>query len=679
MSFIAQDIGGILIALPAIFLITLAPGRFFADILAVQVLREASGGIERAGFCLLVGASAMPVLLDLAGHFGPNAMLATAIVLAIPGLRKPQGWFQTADQKRAFMWLIAALALWTIFAIALLVDWRDGDGLHRSMQSADHVKHAAATWAIAQSGTPPYNPTFYEPGAKSAYYYFFYNLTATAELLTQPLGVAARQAAWAGVIFAGVLLAALAHLIYRRAGFENLFRAAPAKSLMPWLLTLLATTGLDILPVVLIGGLMFHTWISDYEFWDTQVTSWLNSVLWVPHHVTGLAAAWMGFMALAGQPASGGFRWRPAVLAGLAFASCAGLSIYVAFGAALTALAFVVFLALQKRGADIVLWCVAGAIAGLVAAPWIVSLVSGRPVGAGEAPLAFEIRAAPILDLFVETEPLRSIGRLLTLPLAYAVAFGVYLLGAIVFWRRAGARGLAGDVAKLLVISAGVSFLVGTFLRSTVLLNDLGWRIMLFAQMSSLIWTLAAVRGGLFHETKTEEPPPLLAGLWLCIALGFCADIYGVIQMRRYVEESPVEIAMAPDERAAWDWMAANLPADAIVEENPDRPRAFGYGPYGHFRTAVADHYNGILFGSSKPAIERRIREVRPLFFDTDMSADTAAVIATGASISVVVIRSADPVFVDRNAWPWAINAIYANAHMRVIRIVPKAFAETRP
>ena len=38
---------------------------------------------------------------------------------------------------------------------------------------------------------------------------------------------------------------------------------------------------------------MFHTWITDYEWWDTQVTSWLNSVIWVPHHVTGLAAAMM--------------------------------------------------------------------------------------------------------------------------------------------------------------------------------------------------------------------------------------------------------------------------------------------------------------------------------------------------------------------------------------------------
>ena len=680
MSFILQDCLGVLIATPIFLAMVALSGRLIAGVLCFPGFAQTRGTVRRAGLSLLVGAAALPVLLDLAGHAGPRAMAALALVLSLGGLFAALR-SRAADTGDGREMALAATIIvgWTLFCIVMLVDWPEGDGLRRSMQSADHVKHAAATWAIAQSGSPPYNPTFFEPGAKAAYYYFFYNLTATVELLGAPLGVVARQAAWAGVVFAGVALTALSHLVYTRSGAEAALGKPPEKPLMTWLLTLLTTTGLDILPVVLIGGLVYHVWIVDFEFWDTQVTSWLNSVLWVPHHITGLAAAWIGFLAIVG--ARGGWRDRagPVVLAGLAFASCAGVSIYVAFGAALIAGGFAIWLIIERRWADFWSWKASGVVAVLAALPWLVSLVTGRPVGAGEAPIAFEIRALPVLDVLLVAEPARSIGRLIAAPFAYAIEFGVYLLGSVLFWKKAGRRGLEGDVARLLAISVCVSLLVGTFLRSTVLLNDLGWRIMLFAQLATLVWCLAALRGGLFHVAPPPGKRPMATWLWTCLLLGFAADIYGVVQMRRYTEETAAEVAMAPDERAAWAWMSANLPASTIVEENPDRPRAFGYGLYGHFRASVADHYNGILFGSTKAAIEARINDLKPLFTNPDLTREDAMAIATRASIDVVVLRATDPIFRAPAAWPSPTDVLFSNEGVRVIGIEKKAFAEATP
>ena len=671
MTFILHDCVGVLVATPTLALILVLPGFLFAEILAFPGFRDTARGLERLATALLVGAASTPVLLDLAGHAGPTAMAALALFLSAAGavVAFRRGRFAGLFDNRGPLFFAVCL-VWFLVATALLVDWPDGEGLRRSMQSADHVKHAAATWAIAQSGAPPYNPTFFDPAVKSAYYYFFYNLTATAMLIAAPFGVVARQAAWAGVILSGPILFATAWLVYTRSSLDRLFTEKSERRLFPWLLTLLATTGLDMIPVALVGGLMFHTWITDYEWWDTQVTSWLNSVIWVPHHVTGLAAAWVGFLSLSGAERGA----RSPALAGLAFASCAGLSIYLGFGAALTAAGFLIWLALEKRWSDIARWCAAGAIAALVAAPWLMSLIAGRLTG-GDPPVAFEIRAVPIFDIFVAAEPWRSLGRLLTLPIAYAIEFGVYLLGSIAFWRRAGARGLDGDVAKLLVVGCAVSFLVGTFLRSTVLLNDLGWRIMLFAQMASLVWTLAAVRGGLFDNANANEPSPWMAGLVVCVLMGFAADGYGAVQMRLYAEETPAEAAMAPDERAAWEWMSARLPANAVVEENPDRDRAFGYGLYGHFRESVSDYYNGVLFGSSKTEVERRIRAVKPIFTDIDLTAGEAMAAASKADIGYVVIRSLDPVFINRNAWPWSVNPVFANDNMLVVAVERRAFA----
>ena len=672
MTFVLHDIIGAVAALPIIFAIVMFPGRLFAGALAFPGFSEARSVLERAGISLLVGIATMPVLLDLAGRGRPHAMVALAVALSLMGflasLRGSDGLSSKFGTRRSFLLFIAIFTAWIVAAIFLLIDLPEGEGLRRSMLSVDHVKHAAATWAIAQWGTPPENPTFFDPHVKSAYYYFFYNLTAVAQLIGAPMGVVARHAAWAGVVMAGVGLFVLLRVVYLRWNLQREGIDASNQAIAPWLLILLLTTGLDILPVTLIGRLFYGVWMTDAEGWDTQVTSWANSVLWTPHHICGLIATWVALIALTEASSDRARKWRLVALAGLAFASCAGLSVYVALGAALTITMWLCWLAVARRGEDLATWFFAGATALAFGGPWLLSLVEGRPI-ASEAPIAFEIRALPIVDPLLTDPAVRATVRLLAAPLAYAIEFGVYLIGSYLFWKKAGWRGLNGDLSKLLVLGTIASLVVGTFLRSTIMSNDLGWRVMLFAQTASLLWTLAAVKEGLFHIPDSEGRPRYATALWTCIGLGFAANLYGAYQIRISTFETLREVEIASAERNAWEWMSTNLPANVVVQEFPDRPRAFAYGLYGHFREAVSDRYNSVLFGSSKPIAEARIRETSALFVDQGMTREAALALAARLNIGVVVIRALDPVFASHESWPWSIDAVYANKYMRVIDI----------
>ena len=88
------------------------------------------------------------------------------------------------------------------------------------------------------------------------------------------------------------------------------------------------------------------------------MTPWVQTALWVPHHAAALVAAFVGFIALA-RPAE--IDLRRTLLAALAFASTAGLSIYVGMAAAVTAAAWLVALLAQRRRSDALNLALAGA------------------------------------------------------------------------------------------------------------------------------------------------------------------------------------------------------------------------------------------------------------------------------------------------------------------------------
>src|SRR5581483_3196915 len=100
----------------------------------------------------------------------------------------------------------------------------------------------------------------------------------------------------------------------------------------------------------------------------------------VPHHLAALIACWVGFLMLA----DGAVRDRhaltrhdavPIAVAGMAFASAAGLSVWVALGGAATVLLWGAALAIERRWWLLATIAAAGVVSFAAAAFYLANLV----------------------------------------------------------------------------------------------------------------------------------------------------------------------------------------------------------------------------------------------------------------------------------------------------------------
>ena len=656
MPFLFGELAATLLATLVLALLVVSAGGFLAATLAMPGFRDARG-VERLGLSLLCGLAGLPVLLDLAGRAGVRALVAAALAFAALGgpvlLRAPR--------RVSGLGAAAGLVLvWALLVVFLSVDMPTPDGLRHSLVIVDYVKHATATWAIAASGNPPFNPTVYSPDGHAAYYYFFYLLTAVDAVLLQPFGVAARHAASAGAILAGPALAALGWRLWIGSGADQAAGAREGARRSAWLLlALLATTGLDIIPSLALN-LMRGDWRLTPEEWNDQITSWFGSALWAPHHVAGLCAAFVGLMALtrASDDDTDAFGWRRIILAGLAFASMAGLSVYVAMGGALAAALWVGALLAKRRWPDAFAAIVAGLLALALAAPWIATLFTR--VGGEASPIVFGLRPFPLSDVFVAPGFSREALRAALVPIGYVIEFGIFGLGSFLFWKKAGRAGMKTDLGLVLVLATAASFLIGTLLRSAIIDNDLGWRVMLFAQAGSLVWTLAAFRAALF------DTPGLRGAAIACIGFGYLAVLDAAAQIRINPFQPFGEPTHLAERIAAWTWLDERLPAIAVVQENPDRTRAFDYGVYGRFPTAISDRHNSILFGAPRAEIDKRLAAIGPIFADPTLTPEAMRAIAARYDIAAIVLADRDPVFAAPGAWPQELTPDFRNDFARV-------------
>jgi hypothetical protein len=653
MTIAATEICATLAAFVLLSLIVASAGAAVAERLRFPGFAEGARR-ERIGFGLICGVGALPVALDLAGRGGPLAMALAALALA--GLGAPTLIRAKADPAPLHRgWIVAAL-VWIVAAIAIVVDMPGVGALQHSLLAVDYVKHVAATWSLAQSGAPPWNPTFHEPGRAMSYYYLFYTFPAVVAVLGAPFAIAARHAAYASAPLMGLALFALARAALTCSGADA--AAGDEKRPPNWpLLALLLATGLDIIPLAILyvgGGGDASFVFLHFVDWGEQVTSWFNSVMWVPHHIGALVSAIVGFLALTAP----GRDKRRILLAALAFASMVGQSVYVAMPAALGAGFWLVSLLWRRRLEEAARLCLAGFGALALAAPWLSTLLPRFGAG-GPSPIGFRLRGPEWIDIVAGSEQIGAIYRGLFMPMFYLVDFGVFALGAFLFWRKAGRRGFANELGILLVCLTGASFLIGSLLRSTILLNDLGWRVMLFAQFAALIWTAAAARQGLLLEGRAR----MATGASL--ALAYAALVVAVLQLRFFFPHEHMRASL-PDEMAAWSWLERSLPRGAVVQSSPQASRAYGYGLYGRFPEAVADRHNGRLFGASEAEIDARIADLAPVFEDATLTLEEARRRAERYGVAAFVLSSRDAAFDAPGAWTATPAPDYENPHFRI-------------
>ena len=544
-TFFPGDIVRYLAAICLFWLVIIPPG-FVAGWAANPFGFREKWPLFRLYAATALGISIAPILMYLCWRLGSLRMVWALYIIfwgafaALLALRKVR--LQDLIPPRTELLLAAG---WIVLAGLMVLDLRTGGGVYINWASIDHSFRTSLIQAIRHTTTLPTSNPFFYPGhpVPFRYHYFWFMLAAFVEAVGGGF-IGARDALFASIAWSGLAMVATVALFLPNDA-KTTFAAWRRKS---WIAAgLMSITGLDLIPVALLTLVFsaprgrFYIPYGDFENWnsDGQVTSWLGSFVWVPNHVGGLVCGCTALLLLLWAWRSSDRRSRicGAILAGLAFASAAGCSIYVVF-------VFVVALAglfaaalLKKNRGRLTILALTGVTAFVAALPYLQELraaVGGTPF-AVLRPRTFG-PAFWFLHQTPSTLNLTGIAvMLLCLPLNYALELGFFAAIGLYKWKKMRAAD-AGEIDRVFLFLLVSGLFIGSFLASVALPhNDLGWRAMLVPQFILLLWAiewadeelLPAWRSGALFRGATGK----LAVLAL---IGMAGTVYDATLLRFY-------------------------------------------------------------------------------------------------------------------------------------------------
>jgi len=584
-NFTLLDIFGTLRVLPFFAMVFIAPGYCVGRISNVLDFRRRSPA-EQWLWSMGISIVVAPITLNLLSRW-----LALSITIALCWLfvivavgdllaRLRRSNFPVGFRMRRSTTIACGLAaLWAVICLISLPDLQLGHRLYSTAAVADLGVRSAFVASAMHGGAPPANPFFYLGSPVNLrYYYYWYVITAIPGVAAK---VEPRAALFASSIWSGWLLAAAAGLFLKH--FYGVRRHVRRASVVA--MALLGVTGLDVLYVLALY-LKYRIVLSDMEVWDTdQVTSWTNSLLWVPHHVAATTACMLGFVFLwhAGRSLEHTVRQRIllAVLAAMGFASAAGLSVYVTFAFALFLGTAALFWLVTRRFNTLGLYLIVAMLVVLLSASYLHDL---RATGlhSGDAAEAVMQHQPPFAKLALRQLPptlvpvlLRAVHEnklanillrpLLLIPIMF-IEFGFFFLVAVrqgrQDWREwrthttvdtpaSNLRDLRDlrDIRWLSWLMFLSGLWVALMMRSTVIMNnDLSYRGVEIAQFILLVWGAAQITGArpqaqpLASSIKVPRSTPAahtpfhigwLAGSLLLI--GMISSAYQLAMLRFYL------------------------------------------------------------------------------------------------------------------------------------------------
>ena len=684
-NFTAIDILGTVEASLFLGLFLFVPGYVIGWATNVFLFRQRRV-VTRLALSTPLAVAVMPIVVYLAGRY-PGLLwcvfVVTWIAFAVLIARSWKSiWAEAARlrPRREFRIAICFAAVWALIATASLVDLQFKQRLYFSVPAYDYSLRTAIT-AEAAKTIPPSNPFFASTPPVPLKYHYFWMLICS--LPVRLVHLSSRHSMYGGTVWAGVILMSLIAICVKffiRAR-ENIER----KVLIGC--GLLLVTGLDILPTLYMY--FRQGWISaDMEWWDEQITSWMDALLWTPHHVMCLVACMVGFLVLMEALES---KRQPAMsilLAGFAFASAAGLSVLVTFTFATFILLYLLLAVLRRRFTDILGFAAAGGIALLLALPFLRALTAPSGASGGGAFAVFSVRDFP-LAVLVLTKTLNSnpdtslfVSHFL-LPISYMLELGFFFLVGMFRFSALWKRRLSithNEIAAWLMVLA--SFLVGTFFRSTTIgSNDLGWRCFLLAQLVFLLWGAVLVEE--WWISPRQVPSRFVARLaQVFILLGVIGTLYQVTMLRIY----PLLHDYANADPALFDWVYADqkvgertyalrsvyehlnavLPADSIVQYNPYATSFISHEIYSSHAAAVGGPDCASAFGGNSNTCGLRFKEVMPLFINpTPIENATVDNLCRQYGISALLVDNTDEVWGRRDTWVWTRTPWFANDYVR--------------
>jgi hypothetical protein len=644
---------------------------------------------SRFVIAIVLSLAISPILTFLSYHFssvGPTFVLlgafAVAFIVILARTKQPA----TPPAVKRLQWIaIVSAAAWSTVAIISLTDLQWGNRLYNNSVAYDFTTRVAIINSITRSGVPPINASYFpgHPIRMTFVYYFWYIPCSLVEQLGGSW-VDAHAAMIASVAWCGLALVsgiALYLRIRNPEGGEKAWRTGLLGG------GLLLVSGLDILAVLLnfTNLIWYH---GDLEHWNEQITAWVGSLSWVPHHVAGLIACMAAVILIhwmRGQKASK--QLGAAVVAGLALASAIGLSVYVT-------LVFVAFWGIWlitlffQNERRLSLWMVLiGAIAVVAANPFLLGLIRGSESTQGGAglPVALAVRVfTPILP-FVGAYPPRLLDLidLLVLPINYLMELGFFFVAAL-FWVRAHGSGKWKQNPYHLaeVILLGVTVFIGSFVRSTVISsNDFGWRSWLPGQFVLLIWGADIIASlfpsGLLHTRfEYSQTRRLAVELKALLLLGLLTSVADIALLRTWplFEDAGITSAVTlqcPDlqqgkrtmaARLAYDYINTNTPQGAIIEPNPVDLLNKPAGLYANRQIAAS----GLTtYGVSQDELMARAALIARIFRSSTWPEIDAS--CRQFSINLIVANDQDPIWDNLTVLEAQRQPIYHNGFYAVL------------
>jgi hypothetical protein len=683
--FTLRDIAGIFAGMFAFLPFLFGPGYVVGYVLNLFRFRQACWR-ERFASSVVLSFSITPICGALLARVSSLAVVCAvclaitvaAFVLILYELRnRPTAPRQSLDRdSKTVLWLLFA---WMLIAIASLVDLQHGTRLFLPEPAFDQSVRSALTGGVLRSGVPPANPFFYPGHPIPMRYYYYWNLVCA--LAAKLFRLAPRYAALSGILWAGLALACLITLYLKHFCEETVDLSRKA-----WIgITLLAVTGLDIIPTIMVF-IAQHEFYGDMEWWDSaQVTSWIDSLLWVPHHVAGLISCCTGFLVLWVVPRDAPARERviAAIVAALAFSSAAGLSVYVTFTFAIFLITWTLVLARWSLWKEVLTFTACGILTVIISLPYLHDL--RQPGWSGDF-ATFYVRTLESIgdwaDAHIEADWLQNLFLVALLPVYYLIEFGAFAVAGFATWKAYWRRNeplRKWEWAALNIFSA--SLLVGTFLESTTGNNDLGYRSILFAQFVLLLWTVPYIYRWYTERSSRNAKPSLLFRTFL--VLGIASTVFQLVELRIYtvladhhayvdaVNWLPDTDTIALDIysiRSAVEQLNRHLPQDALVQFSPAE---LPYEPNVYYlqRSSVEGIPNcGTAFGGDPFACQPFQHKLLDAFNGRKpYGLEQADQLCKDLHIDVLVAERSDRMWAIKQSWVWRGTPAVQNEYVRAI------------
>lgn len=690
MTYLLEQIGSVLLAVAVFPVMIYLPGKMLLD--RFPSLRTLFP--EHLGPELLLSMAVTPITLYLL-RLSCGATISTLILFGLYAFYLPHR-HQSAHPPllaRKYFFLLLAVLGWLALAITLNVDILYHGKLYATTPSFDWAKHIMVTDAIARTGLPPINPAIYPGEAVPLCYYHLWH--GVCAFFVDGTWITPRAAVLASVFWVGLGIFSIFHqflsLLYPLDQTRHTVRRLMLLLLLSVGSLASALLLLRVALYLMTGTPLRIDFLSLLQTGSDPLFTWLNTSLTSPHHAAALVTALTGFLILrSAATAPLLHRWLPPLLAGLAFASATGMSLWVGAVAAAIGFVWLLFLLARREKYEALLWLAAGAIAAVAILPLFLELSRANQLTGH--PLAWRVRGFTFTHLL--SMPWKGIVDALCLPLNYCIEIGFPLFAALLVWRLWAQNVSLTRNELFLRVMFWTSLLSVSFVASAVRHNDFGWRAALFAQAACMLWSWPLFlslfpqwtgASGLLCARAAVRCPRLWKCTLFALGFGFLSAIVDPLMIRvaNVFLDSPYLVTDAlysslalPDDRHTaermaayhdgYDWLRLHTPRAAHIALNPDHHVETAFFLYANRQAIVADLYNSTMFGIRRENYESLLHHLAPLFaVKPPLWVDVRSTLAPLAA-DYLILRSDDPGWKQPSDWP---EPLYRNAHLAIYEL----------